>query len=116
MRSRRILLVSLFAGIISVDILLLSALSSLDYYCGLSGVLNTLLVVALWIAWQEYQSKWVIISALLCTAKTLLEINFNHSLLVHIQWPPYPEAHLTGALAGGFTLFALQVYRKSRHN
>lgn len=112
LRSKRLLLTTLLAGIVTVDVLLLSTLSSLDYYCGLSGVLNTLLAIVLWIVWQEYRSNWVIISALLCSGKIVLEIFLNHSLIIHIQWPPYPEAHLAGALAGGALLLAQQAYRK----
>lgn len=100
-KSKRLLLVTLLVGIVSVDVLLLSPLSTINYYCGLSGILNTLLVTVFWIAWREYQSKWIIISALLCAAKIALEVSVNDSLLTHIQWPPYPAAHLAGALAGG---------------
>jgi rhomboid family GlyGly-CTERM serine protease len=103
-KSKRLLLVTLLIGIASVDALLLSSLSTINYYCGLSGILNTLLVTVFWIAWQEYQSKWVIVSALLCAGKIALEMSLNNSLLTHIQWPPYPAAHLAGALAGGLLI------------
>lgn len=52
-RSRFILWAALGAGITSVSALLLTPFSPLDYYCGLSGVLNTLLLVALWLEWQR---------------------------------------------------------------
>ena len=57
-RSRRLLLAALAAGISTVSLLLLSPLSSLDYYCGLSGVLNSLLAVALWLEWRSCRSCW----------------------------------------------------------
>ena len=49
--SRRLLGIALLAGTVAVNLLLL--VSGLDYYCGLSGVLNTLLVVALWLEWRS---------------------------------------------------------------
>lgn len=103
--SKRLLLCSLVSGIIAVDILLLSPLNQLNYYCGLSGVLNTLLMVALWIVWQQQRSKWVGISALLCIGKIIIEMNTQQSLLVHISWPPYPAAHMAGAISGAMLIF-----------
>lgn len=100
LRSKRLLVCSVIAGIVAVDILLLSPLSTLNYYCGLSGVLNSLLVVALWIVWQRTRSLWVAVSALLCIGKIIIEINTQQSLLTTISWPPYPAAHMAGALAG----------------
>lgn len=98
--SKRLLAGCLLAGIAGVDILLLSAFSPLDYYCGLSGVLNSLLVVALWQIWQQTRSQWVIASVLLCIGKIFIETNSQQSLITHISWPPYPAAHGAGATAG----------------
>jgi rhomboid family GlyGly-CTERM serine protease len=112
-KSKRLLLVTLLIGIASVDALLLSPLSSINYYCGLSGILNTLLVTVFWIAWREYQLKWIIVSALLCAGKIALEMSLNNSLLTHIQWPPYPAAHLAGALAGGLLIVLFRLLKTS---
>ena len=56
-RSRRLLWLSLLAGTACVNTLLM--FSSLDYYCGLSGVLNAPLVVAQWLEWRASHSRWV---------------------------------------------------------
>lgn len=102
--SRRLLLFSLLSGVVAVDVLLLSAWSDIDYYCGLSGVLNSVLVVTLWVVWQQSRSHWVSVTAVLCLGKILLEITLNDTVISHISWPPYPLAHLAGAIGGVFTL------------
>ena len=111
-RSRRLLLASLGAGLLSVNMLLVSPFSDVSVYCGLSGVLNSLLIVALWLFWRETQSRWVIITGILCTGKILIEILAQQSLLTQITWPPYAPAHLAGAIGGAVTVWC--VGRKTR--
>jgi rhomboid family GlyGly-CTERM serine protease len=97
-RSRRLLFLALLAGTAAVNFLLLP--SGLDYYCGLSGVLNALLVVALWLEWRASRSWWVIAVAIACAAKVILEISLGDSLVSQISWPPYAWSHLAG-MSGG---------------
>jgi rhomboid family GlyGly-CTERM serine protease len=80
-RSRRLLWAALVAGMVCVSILLLSPFSQLEYYCGLSGVLNALLLVALWQEWR--------------------------SLLTHISWPPYAWSHVAGLFGGSITIWGM---------
>lgn len=102
-RSRKLLLSALAAGLISVNILLMSPLTQLEYYCGLSGVLNTLLPVAIWLEWQVTRSPLIIAVACGCMVKLILEVSTGVSLLTHISWPPYAWSHLAG-LAGGLAI------------
>jgi rhomboid family GlyGly-CTERM serine protease len=97
-RSRRLLWLSLLAGTACVNTLLM--FSSLDYYCGLSGVLNALLVVALWLEWRSTGSWWVVTVALGCLMKVVLELSLDDALISQISWPPYAWSHLAG-MAGG---------------
>lgn len=99
---------SLTMGVLAVDILLLMPYAGLDYYCGLSGVLNTLLVITLWLEWLATRSAMVIAVAVACLAKTLIEVALGSSVLTHISWPPYPWSHVAG-MAGGFMLIALWI-------
>ncbi|TGD73497.1 rhombosortase [Mangrovimicrobium sediminis] len=98
--SRRLLLLSLLAGTLVVDLLLLSHWCDLQRYCGLSGVLNSLLAVALFLRWRETRAAWLPLLAVACALKIVIEMNSGHSLLTHISWPPYAPAHLAGALGG----------------
>ena len=104
--SRTLLLWTLALGVLSVDLLLLSPLCSLDRYCGLSGVLNGLLAVTLGLIWQRGRSPWLIVAGLLCAAKIALELALGEALFTGVAWPPYAAAHLAGALAAPVALWA----------
>jgi len=104
-RSRRVLCAALGTGVVAVSYLLLSPMSQLDYYCGLSGVLNTLLLVALWLEWMHTHSRVLIIVACASLAKVIFEVSAGTSIVTHISWPPYAWSHVAG-LAGG-VLFVL---------
>ena len=98
--SRRLLLASLLMGMFSVNLLLLSDFCQLDYYCGLSGILNTLLFTALWIYWKRTRSRTAIVVSILCFAKLLIELTMHESLLSDISLEPYTPSHLAGSVGG----------------
>lgn len=94
--SRALLVRSLIAGTLCVDLLLLSPLSDLQRYCGLSGVLNTLFGVVLILYWQRSRSPTVIIVACLGAIKIALEIHTGQAVFTQVSWPPFAPAHLAG--------------------
>ena len=104
-RSRQLLLAASGTGILFVSALLLTPYSQLDYYCGLSGVLNTLLLVALWLQWKLTRSWWIIILACGSIAKVLFEVSQGISIVTHISWPPYAWSHVAGLLGGLFIIW-----------
>ena len=106
-RSRGALITSLAVGIIFVSALLLMPSSRLDYYCGLSGVLNTLLLVALWYEWQLTRSWLIVLIACCCIAKVVIEVSQGISIVTHISWPPYAWSHVAG-LSGGIFMIWIQ--------
>ena len=106
-RSRTVLWAALSAGIISVSALLLTPLSQLEYYCGLSGVLNSLLLVALWLEWRFTRSGLIIVVTCGVIAKTVIEVSQGVSILTHISWPPYAWSHVAG-LVGGLIIVWVQ--------
>lgn len=112
-RSRGVLLASLGVGIIFVSALLLTPFSRLDFYCGLSGVLNTLLLVALWFEWQLTRSRLIILIACACIAKVVIEVSQDISIMTHISWPPYAWSHVAGLL-GGFIAISFLGLRDGR--
>jgi rhomboid family GlyGly-CTERM serine protease len=73
-RSRKLLLAALGAGIVSVSILLMTPYAQLEYYCGLSGVLNSLLLLAIWLEWRATGSWLVITIACGSIAKVVIEL------------------------------------------
>jgi len=111
--SRRLLLASILVGTLSVDLLLLSPLSDLQRYCGLSGLLNTLLVSALYLHWRDTRSPLLLAVAAGAAIKLAVELQSGHSVFTQISWPPFTPAHLAGTLGG----MALMIYLQagSRH-
>lgn len=97
-RSRRLLLSSIFAGMLIVDLLLFSPLSSIQRYCGLSGMLNTMLGIVLICYWRETRSVLIPAFGLLCIAKIVVELHIGSSIITNISWPPYAMAHVAGLL------------------
>ena len=97
--SRTLLLSSLAIGTLAIDVLLLSPLSDIQRYCGLSGVLNTLLGVALYLNWRQTRSALVVMIGFLSILKILIELGSGQSVFTDISWPPFPLAHLAGLLA-----------------
>lgn len=98
--GRRLLPLGLLAGTVAVDVLLWCGAPEMLRYCGLSGLLNTMLVIALWIAWRR-SSHWIPwavgIGSLL---KIVAETGSGQALLTQTAWTSFPMAHLAGWLAG----------------
>ena len=112
-RSKTVLLAAFSNGILFVSALLLTPFARLEYYCGLSGVLNTLLLVALWLEWKLTRSRLIILIACGCIAKVLIEVSQGVSIMTHISWPPYAWSHVAG-LIGGLFLIWMQAWPKPR--
>lgn len=91
---------ALLVGIVSVSALLLSPLSQLENYCGLSGVLNTLLLVLIWLEWRLTRSWLMIVIACGSIAKVVIEVYQGESLMTNISWPPYAWSHVAGLIGG----------------
>jgi len=106
-RSQSVLWAALGVGIISVSALLLTPFSQLEYYCGLSGVLNTLLLVALWLEWTFTRSWLIIVITCGSIAKAVIEVSQGISIVTHISWPPYAWSHVAG-LIGGLIIIWIQ--------
>jgi rhomboid family GlyGly-CTERM serine protease len=104
-RSRATLLAALGVGIVFVSALLLTPFSQLEYYCGLSGVLNTLLLVALWLEWKATRSWLIIVLSGGIILKTLIEVTQGISVMTHISWPPYAWSHVAGMMGGLFVIW-----------
>ena len=76
-------------------------LFKLPAYAGLSGALNTLLVVALYEIAKKVKYRK---AALLCFSASIAKIVFEWSnesaLFSSLEWPGVPAAHLAGLLGG----------------
>ncbi|MEL7046716.1 MAG: rhombosortase [Pseudomonadota bacterium] len=97
--SARLLVSAVIAGTIGVNALLLSPVATINQYCGLSGLLNTLLGVGLYEAWRRTRAPGVAFLACLCLCKLGVELWWQQSLFTDFSWPPYVPAHLAGLVA-----------------
>ena len=98
--SKRDLLYGLVVGVVAVNVYL-SSVYQLTAYAGLSGALNTLLVVALFKLCQipSYRAAamWTMALSML---KIVVELYSGHSVFSSIAWQAVPQAHLVGWIAG----------------
>ncbi len=91
---------ALLIGTLGVDAWLWWGAPALQYYCGLSGILNALLALGLVECWRELRHPLVWITGLGAIAKIMLEIYSGQALLTQTAWPSVPEVHAAGFLSG----------------
>lgn len=111
--SRALLCLSLVIWTLGVDLLLLSPLSDLRRYCGLSGVLNTLFRVALYLHWRRTRSWLVMAVAILGVTKSVLEVVSGQAVFTATSWPPFALSHLAGLLVAPLAIWCAAVGKKA---
>ena len=74
--------------------------STLSAYCGLSGVLNTLLAAGLAAELRATGSVVPVAVGVLAVGKIAVEASAGAALFTNTAWPPVPEAHAVGFLSG----------------
>ncbi len=99
-RLQRELLLALAIGTLGVDLWLWWGDPALQYYCGLSGILNSLLAVGLVQLWRDLRHPLVWLTGLGAIGKIILEITGGQALLTQTAWPSVPEVHAVGFLCG----------------
>ena len=108
---RRQLLLLVFAAA-TVDAVVHWQRPDLDFYAGLSGVLNAYFVALLLCLWRRYRHPATALAAVGLVIKIGLEMGAGSSLLGVGLWSAVPEAHAAGAVAG--LLFGLPYLRRRR--
>ena len=88
------------AGTVGVDVWLWWGDPALRYYCGLSGILNSLLIVGLLHLWRDIQHPLILITGVGAALKIIVEINTGQALLTQTAWPSVPTVHAAGFLCG----------------
>jgi len=82
-RLRWRLPLALVAASVGIDVWLWWGDPTLHYYCGLSGILNSLLIVGLLALWRDFRHPLILFTAVAQTA-----------------WPSVPAVHAVGFLCG----------------
>jgi rhomboid family GlyGly-CTERM serine protease len=91
---------ALLVGTVGVDAWLWWGDSTLRYYCGLSGILNSLLIVGLLQLWRDWKQPLILLTGVGAIVKILVEINAGQALLTQTAWPSVPTVHAAGFLCG----------------
>ena len=102
-QGRRRMLLAATTGMLTVNLCLWFGLPALSRYCGLSGVLHGLFVVALADLLRTSRHPLCLLVALGLGIKLLLETSSGQSLVVATAWPSVPLTHLAGAMGGVLT-------------
>jgi hypothetical protein len=72
----------------------------LRYYCGLSGILNSLLIFGLLYLWRDMRHPLILLTMAGAITKIVLELGAGQALLTSTAWPSVPTAHAAGFLCG----------------
>ena len=106
--SIRALIPSVVAGVLLVNILLLSNWSPINYYCGLSGILFSPLIAAAYLHAKHHKNLIGVMPLLLIVIKLIADLITQETVFVNTHWYAYPESHLAGAVAGLLVVFFLK--------
>lgn len=90
----------LLVASVGVDAWLWWGPPALDYYCGLSGILNGLLALGLLGLWREARHPLILLTAIAAVLKIFLEMQLGQALLTRTAWPSVPTVHAVGFLCG----------------
>jgi rhomboid family GlyGly-CTERM serine protease len=106
------MLVVLGVGMVGVDAWLLTSATAPDAYCGLSGILNSLLAAGLLVIGRERPHPVIVLTGLGAAAKILVEMAAGGALFTDTAWPSVPEAHAVGFACGLLCGFCSGIFRK----
>lgn len=107
------LVLALLIGNLGVNLWLWWGEPELRYYCGLSGILNTLLAVGLVNLWYDLRHPLVLLIGLGAVAKIVLEISTGQALLTETTWASVPETHAAGFLSGLLGSYFIGLFNRS---
>ncbi len=86
----------------------------LSAYCGLSGILNTLLVTGIAALWQHYRAPSILLILALALIKNLMELFTQEAIFTHTTWPSVPEAHIVGMAIGLAIVMIRSRYQRNK--
>lgn len=107
------LLLALLAATAAVDAWLWWGEPALNFYCGLSGILNGLMILGLLQLWRELRHPVILLIAIGAGLKILVEMNFGQAVFTRTVWPSLPQAHAAGFACGAALAWALRVFDKA---
>ncbi|MDH4183195.1 MAG: rhomboid family intramembrane serine protease [Nitrospinota bacterium] len=100
------------AGIVGVDLFLALWPSAPIIYCGLSGLLNAMLVMNVFYLWVETGYHPLLLAALADFLKISAEIMNGGALFTNASWPSVPTAHAFGFVTASALVCVLLVWAR----
>lgn len=104
----------MLSGLLAVDAWLWWGHAPLRY-CGLSGVLNTLLAAGLMQQWRVSRNNLVLIVGFAATLKIAWEALHDKAIFTATAWPAVPQAHAAGLSAGVLIMLLWWCHDSSNH-
>ncbi|WP_415905858.1 rhombosortase [Neptuniibacter sp. QD48_55] len=96
-RNQKLFIYGMLLSLITLSIYLLSPLTDIARYSGLSGILYTVICLAAW-QWLREEKGFIAWLPLIAIAvKTVTEIFMQDTVFVTEGWAVFSEAHLVGA-------------------
>lgn len=99
-RLRGAMFVALALGTLVVDVWLWWGMPALAQYCGLSGILNSLLAAGGLHLWRQTHAPIVLGVLAAAGTKVLVELFADTALFTNTAWRSVPSAHIAGLAAG----------------
>lgn len=90
----------LLGGTVAVDAWIWWGMPGLSHYCGLSGILNSLLAFGLLQWWRDERHPLLLLVGGASALKIVLEVGSGQALLTSTAWPSVPTTHAAGFLCG----------------
>ena len=107
LNDRRALIPSLLLSCLAVSFWMYFGESAYSTYCGLSGALNGLLVVAVIFQYRATENKMCLLVLILTVLKMIFEFTTHQTIFTSLASQAVPSAHAAGFIAGIiFMIFA----------
>jgi rhomboid family GlyGly-CTERM serine protease len=106
-------LVAAATSLVLIDTWLWWGTAQLRWYCGLSGIINTLLALLIYRLWYLERSAWVGVCAVASGTKLLVEARIGGALLKTTAWPSVPSVHISGLAAAALLVAATRLLCRS---
>lgn len=103
-RSLNKFVASLLISWIFVSVWIFFGEKTITAYCGLSGVLTGLLVMAVYIKFKETNNKIYFFVLLATSCKIIFEIITNNAMFSKLSGQVIPGAHIAGFIGGAFVI------------
>ncbi|MDD4202298.1 MAG: rhombosortase [Candidatus Omnitrophica bacterium] len=107
--SRKKLIVSFILSSFSVSLWMFVVERNFTVYYGLSGLLNGLLVIAVFDKWKQTRKVMFLYVLVITAIKMIYEIITNNVFFIDPSIPTIPGTHLAGFLMGCLIVFATSI-------